>query len=95
LYLKSNAANVKGQIILTMLHQNGVPSEMSQTSGVTTFKSTTCTSVISWGYKKFLKRNEFEASECLKDDAFTLKDDAFNQSLWCHNSTVKLETKFG
>ncbi|KAJ3702262.1 hypothetical protein LUZ61_005967 [Rhynchospora tenuis] len=73
LLLKSDDSDVKAQFSFTILQQNGVPSAMSSTTELLTFKSTSSTYYSSWGLPKFAKRSEFEASECLKDDAFTIK----------------------
>ncbi|KAJ4767978.1 BTB/POZ/MATH-domain protein [Rhynchospora pubera] len=70
--LKSAATDVKAKYGFTVLQQNGVPSNIRHTS-VTVFKSTSGTCFQSWGYPRFIKRSEFEASECLKDDAFTVE----------------------
>ncbi|KAJ1684900.1 hypothetical protein LUZ63_016290 [Rhynchospora breviuscula] len=57
-----------------MLQQNGVPFDNTFTTSVKIFKSNTDSCYFkSWGYPKFAKRCEFEASEYLKDDIFTIK----------------------
>ncbi|KAJ1687527.1 hypothetical protein LUZ63_018917 [Rhynchospora breviuscula] len=73
LVLKSDVSDVKAQFNFTILQQNGVPSAMSCTAQLSTFKSTSSACYASWGLPKFAKRSEFEASECLKDDVFTVK----------------------
>ncbi|KAJ1687528.1 hypothetical protein LUZ63_018918 [Rhynchospora breviuscula] len=73
LLLKSNVTHVKAKYGLTILQQNGVPSNVSCTSPVKVFNSAGDTLSKSWGYRRFVKTSEFEASECLKDDAFTLE----------------------
>ncbi|KAJ4750177.1 BTB/POZ/MATH-domain protein [Rhynchospora pubera] len=75
LRLKCNVTDVdvKAKYVFTILQQNGVPSNISCTSLVRIFKSASGTCFESWGFTQFEKRSEFEASECLKDDAFTVR----------------------
>ncbi|XP_078148308.1 BTB/POZ and MATH domain-containing protein 2-like isoform X1 [Carex rostrata] len=73
LQLESKATKVKARTTFTILQQNGASSNLSRTMPVQTFKSTRDTSYPSWGYLKFAKQTEFEASEHLKDDTFTVK----------------------
>ncbi|KAJ4772719.1 BTB/POZ/MATH-domain protein [Rhynchospora pubera] len=42
-------------------------------SGLQTRTFNTSSTNSGWGVQKFAKRNEFEASNCLKNDAFTIK----------------------
>ncbi|KAJ4767977.1 BTB/POZ/MATH-domain protein [Rhynchospora pubera] len=73
LLLESDVSDVKAKVNFTILQQNGVPSAMSCTTQQITFKSTSDSYFTSFGFLEFAKRSEFEASECLKDDIFTVK----------------------
>ncbi|KAF3336302.1 BTB/POZ and MATH domain-containing protein 2 [Carex littledalei] len=73
LQLESEATDVKARITFTILQQNGAASNLSKTIPVCTLKSTSDTSYKLWGYSQFAKKTEFEASEHLKDDTFTVK----------------------
>jgi speckle-type POZ protein len=77
LYLKLKSAMRDVRVIYSfyILQQNGSPSDRTQKSEsqVTTFNSTTAACFSSWGCDQFANRNEIEASECLKNDALTLK----------------------
>ncbi|KAF3327897.1 BTB/POZ and MATH domain-containing protein 2-like isoform X2 [Carex littledalei] len=61
---------VKALITFTILQQNGTPSNLSVTSPVWTITNPAFRCWSSW---EFAKRTEFEASEHLKDDSFTVK----------------------
>ncbi|KAF3340936.1 BTB/POZ and MATH domain-containing protein 2 [Carex littledalei] len=69
LQLESEATDVKAKMSFTVLQQNGDPSNMSIASQVCswTFKGA------NKGWPQFKDRIEFEESEHLKDDAFTVK----------------------
>ncbi|XP_078182508.1 BTB/POZ and MATH domain-containing protein 2-like [Carex rostrata] len=73
LQLESEATDVKARTTLTILQQNGATSNLSHIMPVKTFKSTSDTYYESWGYSQFAKKTEFEASDHLKDDTFTVK----------------------
>ncbi|KAJ4772720.1 BTB/POZ/MATH-domain protein [Rhynchospora pubera] len=71
LELKSSG-DVNALFELTILEHNGLPSNMRfSTPQAETFNITKI--YYSWGLSKFAKRSEFEASNCLKNDAFTIK----------------------
>ncbi|XP_078170388.1 BTB/POZ and MATH domain-containing protein 2-like [Carex rostrata] len=70
LQLGSEGTKVKAQISFTILQPNGDPSKFSVASkGIYTWSS----KYDRRGYCQFAKRTEFEVSEYLKDDAFTVK----------------------
>ncbi|KAJ3688119.1 hypothetical protein LUZ61_017283 [Rhynchospora tenuis] len=71
LALKSGATDVKALYTLTILQHNGLTSNMRKSSApeVKTFNSTT---YYAWGFVKFAKKSEFEVSNCLKNDTFTI-----------------------
>ncbi|KAJ4783997.1 BTB/POZ and MATH domain-containing protein 2 [Rhynchospora pubera] len=71
LYLKldSVAIDVRAKFTCTIVQQNGVHSDISAASNVQTFNNTNRF----WGWHKFVERSKLEASECLKNDAFTIK----------------------
>ncbi|XP_078181927.1 BTB/POZ and MATH domain-containing protein 2-like [Carex rostrata] len=73
LQLESEATDVKARTTFTILQQNGATSNFSHTMSVETFKSTSDTYYKSRGYSQFANKIEFEASDHLKDDTFTVK----------------------
>ncbi|KAJ3702261.1 hypothetical protein LUZ61_005966 [Rhynchospora tenuis] len=73
LVLKSDVTDVKAQYGFTILQQNGVPSDIRFKSSPVVFMGTIGACYKAWGCRQFVKRSEFEESECLKDDAFTVE----------------------
>ncbi|KAJ3688118.1 hypothetical protein LUZ61_017282 [Rhynchospora tenuis] len=72
LALKSGATDVKALYKFALLEHNGLPCKVHScsTPEAIIFKSTK--NINSWGFPQFAKRSEFEASNCLKNDAFTI-----------------------
>ncbi|KAF3341906.1 BTB/POZ and MATH domain-containing protein 2-like protein [Carex littledalei] len=102
--LESEATNVKARTTFIIPQQNGAPSNMIFESPLHTFNSNTDQYARFCGARQFAKRTEFEASDLLNDDAFTImcivtvvkktKLDVPNPALWGHCSTVELDPKF-
>lgn len=64
---KSNKkARVKYSLSL-LDHSTGSPVHVRENESVRLFSSTDC----EWGWVSFIKRDQFEASECLRGDSFT------------------------